>query len=219
MREKPAADPDMSVLGPEYGGDAAAVANAIREKARDEPEAFDGEEVPVTAEGDDYTVPTEAAGFERREVRETGENVLPQVIEPSYGLDRIVYSVIEHSYETDIVDEEERTVLRLPPNVAPFDAAVFPLVSKDGLEEHAREVRDALRDAGMRVKYDDSGAIGRRYRRHDEIGTPLAVTVDYDTKEDGTVTLRDRDTTDQRRVHKKDVVEKVRSVTKGDTEG
>ena len=219
VREETVAEPDMSVLGPEYGGDAAAVADAIREKAREEPEAFDGEEVTVTAEGDDYTVPTEAAGFERREVRETGENVLPQVIEPSYGLDRIVYSVIEHSYETDVVDEEERTVLRLPPNVAPFDAAVFPLVSKDGLEEHAREVRDALRDAGMRVKYDDSGAIGRRYRRHDEIGTPLAVTVDYDTKEDGTVTLRDRDTTDQRRVHKKDVVEKVRSVTKGDTEG
>jgi glycyl-tRNA synthetase len=166
----------------------------------------------VTVDGEDYTVSADAAGFERREARETGENVLPQVIEPSYGLDRIVYSVIEHAYDTDTVDDEERTVLRLPPNVAPFDAAVFPLVSKDGLEDHAREIRDALREAGLRVKYDGSGAIGRRYRRHDEIGTPLAVTVDYDTKEDGTVTLRDRDTTEQRRVPKEEVVEEVRSV-------
>ncbi|MFP4189168.1 MAG: glycine--tRNA ligase, partial [Halobacteriales archaeon] len=212
VREETTADPDMSVLGPEYGGAAGDIADALREKARDEPDAFDADEVTVTVDGDEYTVPTEATGFERREVRETGENVLPQVVEPSYGLDRIVYSVIEHAYDTDVVDDEERTVLRIPPNVAPFDAAVFPLVSKGGLDEHAREVHEALRDAGMRVKYDDSGAIGRRYRRHDEIGTPLAVTVDYDTKEDGTVTLRDRDTTEQRRIHKDDVVEEVRSV-------
>jgi len=151
-------------------------------------------------------------------VRETGENVYPQVIEPSYGLDRIVYSVIEHSYDTDVVDDEERTVLRVPPAVAPFDAAVFPLVSKDGLEEHAREVEESLRGAGLRVKYDSSGAIGRRYRRHDEIGTPLAITVDYDTKEDGTVTVRDRDTTEQDRVHKDDVVGVVAEVV-GEGEG
>jgi len=207
VREETVADPDMSVLGPEFGSAAGDIADALREKACDEPEAFeDADEVTVEAGGETYAVPVEATGFERRETRETGENVLPQVIEPSYGLDRIVYSVIEHSYDEDVVDDEERTVLRLPPNVAPFDAAVFPLVTKDGLDEHAREIEDALRGAGMRVKYDGSGAIGRRYRRHDEIGTPLAVTVDYDTKEDGTVTVRDRDTTEQRRVPKDEVV-------------
>jgi glycyl-tRNA synthetase len=212
VHEETVAEPDMSVLGPEFGGKAADIADALRKKAKKEPEAFEGDTVTVTVDGEDYTVSADAAGFERREARETGENVLPQVIEPSYGLDRIVYSVIEHAYDTDTVDDEERTVLRLPPNVAPFDAAVFPLVSKDGLEDQAREIRDALREAGLHVKYDGSGAIGRRYRRHDEIGTPLAVTVDYDTKEDGTVTLRDRDTTEQRRVPKEEVVEEVRSV-------
>ncbi len=216
VREETVADPDMSVLGPEFGGAAGGIADALREKARDEPEAFEGDEVSVTVDGEAYTVSTDAAGFERREVRETGENVLPQVIEPSYGLDRIVYSVIEHSYDEDVIDDEERTVLRVPPKVAPFDAAVFPLVSKDGLEEHAREIEEKLRQAGMRVKYDGSGAIGRRYRRHDEIGTPLAVTVDYDTKEDGTVTLRDRDTTDQWRVEKDEIIEEIESVVEGD---
>jgi glycyl-tRNA synthetase len=212
--EETVADPDMSVLGPEFGGAAGGIADALREKARDEPEVFEeaDDEVEVKVEGETYTVPLEATGFERRETHETGENVLPQVVEPSYGLDRIVYSVIEHSYDEDVVDEEERTVLRLPPNVAPFDAAVFPLVSKDGLEGHAREIEDSLRDAGLCVKYDGSGAIGRRYRRHDEIGTPIAVTVDYDTKDDGTVTVRDRDSTEQKRVPKDEVVGFIRDV-------
>jgi len=216
VREETVAEPDMSALGPEFGSEASDVADALREKAEEDPEAFEGaEEVSVTVDIEEYTVSAEVAGFERREVRETGENVIPQVIEPSYGLDRIVYSVIEHSYEEDIVDDEERTVLRLPPSVAPFDAAVFPLVSKDGLEEIARDLEDELRDAGLVVKYDGSGAIGRRYRRHDEIGTPLAVTVDYDTKEDGTVTLRDRDTTEQKRVEMDDVTDVVTEVVEG----
>lgn len=219
VKEETVADPDMSVLGPEFGDDAADIADALREKARREPDSFEGDdEVTVTVDGNDYTVPVDATGFERRETRETGENVLPQVIEPSYGLDRIVYTVIEHSYDEDIVDDEDRTVLRLPPSVAPFDAAVFPLVTKDGLEEHAREVEELLRETGLHVKYDGSGAIGRRYRRHDEIGTPLAVTVDYDTKEDGTVTVRDRDTTEQKRVPKDEVVSVVEDVVENRTE-
>ena len=214
VREETVTDPDMSVLGPEFGGAAGDIADALRKKARSEPDVFEDaeDEVTVEVDGETYAVPLEATGFERREKRETGENILPQVVEPSYGLDRIVYSVIEHSYDEDVVDDEERSVLRLPPNTAPFDAAVFPLVTKDGLEEHAREIEGALREAGLRVKYDGSGAIGRRYRRQDEIGTPLAVTVDYDTKEDGTVTIRDRDTTEQRRVRKEDVAEFVRGV-------
>jgi len=216
VHEETVAEPDMSTLGPRFGGDATAVAKALREKADENPEAFEGtEEVTVTAGGKECTVSTETAGFERREVRETGENVIPQVIEPSYGLDRIVYTIIEHSYGQDTVDDEERTVLRLPPSVAPFDAAVFPLVSKDGLEEISRDIEEDLRDAGLMVKYDGTGAIGRRYRRHDEIGTPLAITIDYDTKEEGTVTLRDRDTTEQKRVDTDEVADVVAEIVEG----
>ncbi len=209
VTEETVVDPDMSELGPRFGGQANDVADALERLAEDDPGAFDGDVVEVEVDGDVIEVDVEVAGFERREVRESGENVLPQVIEPSYGLDRIIYSVLEHSLDHDRPEdsEDERTVLRLPSEVAPYDAAVFPLVSKDGLDEVAEDVKARLRDAGLMVSYDDSGAIGRRYRRHDEIGTPFTVTVDYDTKEDGTVTVRDRDSTEQTRVDVDELVE------------
>jgi glycyl-tRNA synthetase len=106
-----------------------------------------------------------------------------------------VYTTLEHAYDEDTIDGERRIVLRLPRGLAPIEVAVFSLVK--ALNEKAVEVFQLLRAEGFLVEYDDSGTIGRRYRRHDEIGTPFAVTIDHETIENGTVTVRDRDTTKQ----------------------
>jgi glycyl-tRNA synthetase len=125
------------------------------------------------------------------------------VIEPSFGIDRITYSLLEYSYFEEEAkaeegeEEEKRIVLRLPPEVAPVQAAVLPLLTREELIDPANKIVKALRKAGILVAFDDSGTIGRRYRRNDEIGTPFSITVDYQTLEDGTVTIRDRDTMEQ----------------------
>ncbi|WP_336035883.1 glycine--tRNA ligase [Halobacterium yunchengense] len=198
--ERAAVDPEMSYLGPEFGGDAGAVADALQALAERDRAAFEGDEVTVEVGGETYTVPTEQTGFAVEEVTESGRHVVPHVVEPAFGVGRAVYTVLAHNYDTDEVEGEQRDVLRLPAAVAPTTVGVFPLMDKDGLGERARDVAAALREAGLAVTYDDSGNIGRRYRRQDEVGTPYCVTVDYDTLEDDTATLRDRDTTDQVRV-------------------
>ncbi len=198
--ERPTVDPDMSALGPAFGGAAGDVADALADLVERDPGAFEGETVTVEADGESYTVPVEQTGFAVEEVTETGEHVRPHTVEPSFGVGRLVYTVLAHAYSEDVVDDEERTYLSLPPEMAPTTAGVFPLMDRDGLGERARDLASELREAGLAVAYDDAGAIGRRYRRQDEIGTPFCVTVDYDTLEDETVTVRDRDSTDQRRV-------------------
>jgi glycyl-tRNA synthetase len=198
--ERPTVEPDMSHLGPEFGDAAAGVAGALETLVEQEPSAFEGDSVTVEVEGQSHTVPVEHTGFAVKERTETGEHVTPHIVEPSFGVGRLVYAVLAHAYSEDEVDGEARTYLALPPEVAPTTVGVFPLMDRDGLAERAREVERDLREAGLAVAYDDAGAIGRRYRRQDEVGTPFCVTVDYDTLEDGTVTVRDRDTTAQRRV-------------------
>jgi glycyl-tRNA synthetase len=214
--ERATVDPDMSELGPEYGGAAADIADALERRAAEDPEAFDGEAVTVTADGEEYEVPVEHTGFAVEEVTEAGEHVTPHVVEPSLGMDRALYTVLEHSLATDEVDDETRTVLALPPAVAPTTVGVVPLMDKDGLGERADAVAADLRGEGLAVTYDDTGNIGRRYRRQDEVGTPYCVTVDYDTLEDGTVTVRDRDTTDQRRVPADDLAATLRALRDGE---
>ena len=122
------------------------------------------------------------------------------MIEPSFGLDRITYAVLEHAFDKDIVDGEERRVLRLKRWVAPIQVAVLPLLSREPFTTKALEITSMLKSEGFYTEYDESGSIGRRYRRFDEIGTPFCVTVDHQTFEDDTVTIRDRDTTKQIRV-------------------
>ena len=215
--ERPTVDPDMSVLGPEFGADAGAVAEGIERLAALDPGAFEDETVTVEADGEAYEVPIEATGFAVEEVTESGEHVTPHVVEPSFGVDRLVYTVLAHNYQEEEIDDGERTVLELDPAVAPTVVGVFPLMDKDGLGERARELATDLRAAGVSVTYDDSGAIGRRYRRQDEIGTPFCVTVDYDTLEDETVTLRDRDSTEQVRVRLADLPETLLALRSGDS--
>jgi glycyl-tRNA synthetase len=130
--------------------------------------------------------------------QQTGERYVPYVIEPAAGVDRAVLAFIVDAYDTDEIEGRKRTVLRLHPRLAPVKVAVLPLVSRDGMPEKAREVFDALRGR-IAAEFDEGGSIGRRYRRQDEIGTPWGVTVDGQTMEDDTVTLRDRDSLEQSR--------------------
>jgi glycyl-tRNA synthetase len=129
----------------------------------------------------------------------SGERYIPYVIEPAAGVDRSMLAFLVDAYDEDEIGGEQRTVLRLHPALAPVKVAVLPLVRKDGQPELAREVYTDLREL-MQAEYDEGGAIGRRYRRQDEIGTPWAVTIDHESLEDRTVTLRDRDSLVQDRI-------------------
>jgi len=131
---------------------------------------------------------------------ETNENYIPYVVETSIGLDRLFLAVLSAAYEEEqLPDGSERTVLRIPPALAPVKVAVLPLLKKDGLPEKAHEILDQLK-FDFNCQYDEKDAIGRRYRRQDAIGTPFCVTIDHQTLEDNTVTIRERDTMEQDRV-------------------
>ena len=124
---------------------------------------------------------------------------LPYIIETSAGADRIVLTLMADAYREEEIEGETRVVLGFHPRIAPLKAAVFPLVKKDGMPETARALHHELQ-ARFPCFYDDSGAIGRRYRRMDEAGTPFCLTIDGQTAEDSTVTVRDRDTMSQERI-------------------
>jgi glycyl-tRNA synthetase len=135
----------------------------------------------------------------------TGERYVPHVIEPAAGADRATLAFMVDAYDEEVVERagtgagERRTVLRLHPRLSPVKVAVLPLVNKDGQPELAREVYRAVRGL-VQAEYDDGGAIGKRYRRQDEIGTPFCVTIDHESVEQGTVTVRDRDSLTQERL-------------------
>ncbi|MFT4885517.1 MAG: glycyl-tRNA synthetase [Natronomonas sp.] len=215
--ERATVDPDMSYLGPEFGGKAGDIADALDALAGRDRSAFEGDEVTVEVDGEEVTVPVEKTGFTVEEQTESGEHITPHVVEPSFGVGRLVYSVLIHSHGSDIVDDEERSFLELPADMAPTAVAVFPLMTKDGLDDRAQEVAQQLRAAGFEVAYDDTGNIGRRYRRQDEVGTPYCVTVDYETQEDDTVTVRERDSTDQERVALDDLPSALRRLVAGES--
>ena len=146
---------------------------------------------------------TQHAEFSREKLEwkdpQTGKGYLPHVIEPAAGLGRTMLALLCEAYDQDEIGGETRTVLRLHPTMAPIKVAVLPLLRKDGHPEKAREIYQDLRTR-MSAEYDEGGNIGKRYRRQDEIGTPFGVTVDHQTLEDDTVTLRDRDSLTQERV-------------------
>ncbi|MHB1854534.1 MAG: glycine--tRNA ligase [Acidimicrobiales bacterium] len=138
----------------------------------------------------------------------TGERYVPHVVEPAAGATRAMMIFLLSSYQEDTVGGEARTVLRLHPRLAPFKVAVLPLSKKEPLVELSRSVLGRLQPY-FQCDYDETQSIGRRYRRQDEIGTPLAITVDFDSLEDSAVTIRDRDTTEQSRVPIEDLTHEV----------
>ena len=147
---------------------------------------------------------------------ETKEKYIPHVIEPSGGVDRAILAFLCEAYTEDVAPDEKgnpqpRTVMKLHPRLAPIKVAIFPLVKKEGMPELARKIHQDVQSSGLASFYDEKGAVGRRYRRQDEAGTPFCITVDGQTLEDGTVTVRDRDTLSQGRIASEKVVEYVRT--------
>jgi glycyl-tRNA synthetase len=189
-RKKLTVKPDMKALGPRFKGQAKAVADALKSMSIDE---LKGEKIKVNVNGSVVEIEPSLVTYETVEEEIRGEEIIPHVIEPSFGIDRIIYSVMDHSFYEDVVDGESRAVLRFNPSVAPIEVAVLPLMDRDVLVKPAEKILDTLRARGIRVDYDTSGSIGRRYRRNDEVGTPYCVTVDYEAVEQGTITIRDRD--------------------------
>ncbi|NJD78410.1 MAG: glycine--tRNA ligase [Candidatus Methanoperedens sp.] len=203
--------PNMGILGPKFKGKAGKIASALKAL---KPQELAGDVIRLEIDGEPITIEKDTVTYESVSEEVHGETIIPHVIEPSFGIDRITYSLLEHSYYEEEAkeegeDEETRIVLRLPPEVAPVQAAVLPLLTREELIKPANEIVKNLRKAGILVSFDDSGTIGRRYRRNDEIGTPYSITVDYDTLKDGTVTIRDRDTMKQVRAAMSGIAENI----------
>ncbi len=191
--------PVTAKIGPVFKEKASQVMNLLSKADPETIEAsFEKQGFHILGE---FKVLPEHVEIIKKEKEETGRRFIPHVIEPSFGSDRLAYVALEHSYAT----KDDRTVLRLPRDIAPVQLAVLPLVSKDGLPEKARGLHALLIREGFLAEIDEAGSIGRRYARFDEIGTPLCVTVDYQTLEDETVTLRDRDSWSQIRVKVKEL--------------
>lgn len=212
-RSKLVVKPNMKALGPRFKGQAKAVADALKAMSVED---LKGDKIKVQVEGVTVEIEPSLVSYETVEEEIRGEEIVPHVIEPSFGIDRIVYTVMDHSFYEDVVDEEPRSVLRFKSKVAPVEVAVLPLMDRDVLVKPAKEILDGLRSRGIRVDYDTSGSIGRRYRRNDEVGTPYCVTIDYETLEQGTVTIRDRDSTKQVKLNVKQLFSVLEGLLAGD---
>ena len=195
--KKTVVKPNLSKFGPIFKGDSPKVKQAIEESDVDEiKQAIANDGKYVVSLDKDYELTSDLLLFEDVEEEISGEKIVPHVIEPSFGIDRIVYSVLLHSFkETDAKD-----YFKFAPSVAPVQVGIYPLVNKEGPREIAIEITDKLRESGFKVEYDVSGTIGKRYARADEIGIPLAITVDFDSLEDNKVTVRNRDSEAQERI-------------------
>ncbi|CAM6120142.1 unnamed protein product [Calypogeia fissa] len=221
--EKLKISPKRQLLGPAFKKDAKIVAEAL--EAMKEAEALemkaklDSEgKAPllVCSTGQTFTITKDQVSISKELVKETGKRFTPGVIEPSFGIGRIIYCLYEHSFYTRASKdgEEQLTVFRFPPMVAPIKCTIFPLVQNPDLNGVARDISVALTRAGVASKPDLTGtSIGKRYARTDELGVPFAITVDFEFKE--TVTLRERDSRAQVRVPVSEIKDVVRDVADG----
>lgn len=187
------ARPKVEVISSDLGQKTGKALSAIKNA---DPQLLQSMLLSGPVEIDGVTIRPEYVEFSEKEEAQSGERFIPHVAEPSFGADRLTYLALECAY----TEREDRVVLKLPPSIAPVSVSVFPLVNRDGLWERAYSVYCSLKHSGLIVDFDDSGSIGRRYARADEIGCPLAITIDYQTLQDSTVTVRYRDTWEQERV-------------------
>ena len=193
--------PIKAKLGPAFKGEAVKVAELLSKAPAEEVAASLKKDGYYIAEN--YRVLPEHVEVTRQKTVVRGKRFIPQVVEPSFGSDRLFYVALEYAYRV----KDDRVVMSFPRSIAPTQLGVYPLVSKDGIAEKAREVQQLLVNEGFTAELDEAGSIGRRYARADEAGVPLGITVDYDTLKDGTVTIRDRDTWQQVRTPINDLPE------------
>ncbi|MBS7647635.1 MAG: glycine--tRNA ligase [Candidatus Bathyarchaeia archaeon] len=186
--EKRVIKPLMTKLGPDFKGDARKIAEMLMEANPKEVEASFKEKGYYMLGG--YKILPEHVEIATYRTKERGKRFIPHVVEPSFGIDRLVQVALEYAYHI----KEDRIILSFPRDIAPIQIGVYPLVSKDGLPEKAMQVYEMLIDEGFAAEYDEAGSIGRRYARADEAGIPLGITIDYETLQNDTVTIRDRDT-------------------------
>ncbi|MGQ9566285.1 MAG: glycine--tRNA ligase [Candidatus Bathyarchaeales archaeon] len=200
IKEKTVIKPIMAKLGPAFKNDAAKIAQLLQKiNPKDAKNALENQGF-FTLES--FKILPDHVKISKEKIEERGKHFIPHVVEPSFGSDRLTYITLEYAYQ----QKEDRTVLRLPRELAPIQIGVFPLLNKDEMLIKAKKIYKKLFDAGFSVEYDDSGSVGRRYARMDEIGTPLCITIDHQTLKDKTVTIRDRDTRKQVRTSTKRLI-------------
>jgi len=188
MTEEVTVKPVVSKIGPAFKAEATSVVKLLADMDPRELEGSFNTKGYYMAKS--FKILPEHVKITRKRAKAKGRRFVPHVVEPSFGSDRLSYVTIEYAYTT----REGRALLSLPRDLAPIQVGVYPLVRKGGLPEKARQVHQMLISEGFMVEYDEVGSIGRRYARADEVGTPLGITIDYQTIKDNTVTIRDRDT-------------------------
>jgi len=205
---------NKQLVGKTFKADQKAVMQYIESLAYQDAQKLEDElaaksSVEINANGKTFTLARNMLSFTPAEEKISGESITPHVIEPSFGLGRIIYAILEHSYivrdvekrDNESREKEKRAFLSLPPIIAPIKVSVLPLMQSEDLVRFTKDITKNLKADGVSSKVDETGqSIGRRYARTDEIGIPFGITVDYDTVKDNTVTLRERDSTKQVRV-------------------
>jgi glycyl-tRNA synthetase len=192
--------PIMEELGPSFKNKAGEI-----KKILENMEVKKTEKLSIEIDGKAILIPKKCYKIVEKKEKQIGEKIIPHVIEPSYGIDRIIYCILEHNFIEKKKKGEEYRILKLKPIVSPIKVGILPLINNDKLVIIAKEIDNLLRNSGIETYYDDRGTIGRRYARMDEIGTPFCITVDYDSLEDNSITVRDRDTTNQDRIKINDI--------------
>jgi glycyl-tRNA synthetase len=198
------------VLGPKFKSNAQKIKSVLEGMNADELKGKDT--VSLEIDGEKFQVGADCFEIKMVKEKESGRRYVPSVIEPSYGIDRIFYTVLEHAYS----EEDDYVTLKLELNVSPIKVGVFPLMGKEDLNLKSKPIDEALRKEGIATYYDESGSIGRRYARMDEVGTPFCITVDYESLEDDSVTIRERDSKEQMRFKVDEVPDIIKKLLAGE---
>jgi len=187
--------PKMNVIGPQFMENAGTIKSKLEKM-----EVQNEDDINITINGKTFTIPKDAYEISEVEEKEVGEKFVPHVIEPSYGIDRILYCILEHNFKEVKKKDEKYHLLTIPYSIAPIKAGIFPLINDARLATVSEKINETLRKNGIETYLDASGTIGRRYARMDEIGAPFCITIDFESLEDMAVTIRIRDTTKQERI-------------------